>query len=515
MHLPIDVDDGAHVVDRCSSCGVRLGWRTIDDASRCADYRTTASDHMRAAVDPADYDCRAPGAGANDAPRRSDDRTLAELRPLAALIDPRPAVHEPVRAALHPDLREEDRGIVFYLGLKLGRAVALGGTGARLRRAAAAPFEEAIESLRIGSAILNGWPGSVADHIREKALVDPEAALATVTAVRRVCHGESAWPEHRELVTKAMPEIVEGHHQHVIRRLVPNLVDGHRAARTIGIRGSGMATLVRAKALLPQVARGTARTHGSFLVSDVEAVAAAVADSVEATCIVEEIGITLHGVEQLVCGGDLTPADHRAVVGLYPNLRVTMSSYAALTARLRDPELGKAQVDGGVPLRRTILAVGGREKPWGAIIRAMLAGDLPFAIARPAGRLVDRIDVEPGPGLDAALALVFDRAAHPDFRFAETMRQRDAIELLNIDPSRYQDIAKLLPDKVFGPKKTIVTSAVRELAAELIDAREARHRWGISLDRRRMLPDGPGWRRSDIEAEMGGSRPPPQGSFGF
>lgn len=516
IHLPVDVDDGALIVDRCQSCGTRLGWRTITNTSQCAVYRTSGADHDRSAFVPAPYDCRVPGAGVNDEPRILDSARLDRVSLLGKLIDPRPEVHGPVRAALHPDLQGQDRGIVFYLGLRLGRAIGLGGTGARLRRGLAAPLEEAITALEVGSEILANWPDSVAGLIKQKAEEDHELAMDAIGAVRRVCHGETAWPDHRAIITAAMPDIVNGHYQHVIRRIAPGIVDGKEASRIIGIRSSSMVRLIRAKAIIPRITRGTARTHGSFLLSDVEAIAEAVKDSVEATQVVDETGITLHGVEQLICNGQLAHADSCAVLALFPNLRVTRASYESLLAKIR----AGSNDDGGpgdrLTLRLAVQRIGGREKPWAAIIAALVDGRLPFCICGAPGRLIDRIWVAPGAAINEVLANVFDRADHAGhFTFATVMRQRDAIELLNIDPSRYQDIAKLLPPEVHGRHKTLVVSEMLKVAARIIDGREAKHRWGARLDRRRMIDDGVGWSRVAIEADFAKTRRPNQERFEF
>lgn len=516
IHLPVDVDDGALIVDRCQSCGTRLGWRTITNTSQCAVYRTSGVDHDRSAFVPATYDCRVPGAGVNDQPRILDGARLDRVSLLGKLIDPRPEVHGPVHETLHPDLQGQDRGIVFYLGLKLGRAIGLGGTGARLRRGLAAPLEEAITALEVGSEIIANWPHSVASLIKLKAEDDHELAMDAIGAVRRVCHGESAWPDHRAIITAAMPDIVNGHYQHVIRRIAPGIVDGKKASRIIGIRGSSMVRLIRAEAIIPRITRGTARTHGSFLLSEVEAIAEAVKNSLEATQVVDETGITLHGVEQLICEGQLAHAESRAVLALFDKLRVTRASYEALLASIQAASNDDEGAGDRLTLRLAVQRIGGREKPWASIIAALVDGRLPFYIGGAPGRLIDRIWVPPGAAIDGVLATVFKREDHePDFRFATLMRQRDAIELLNIDPSRYQDIAKLLPPEVQGPHKTLVVSEVLKIADRIIDGREAKHRWGVRLDRRRMIEDGVGWSRSEIEAEFEKTRPPKQERFEF
>lgn len=499
IHLPATDIGGVAITDRCASCGAKLGWRYAPHGWACAKYHLQRPGNLGDGV-AGPYDCADLGAGANDAPATVPQADLDAIAPLARLLDPRPEIHEAVRDALHPDLRGMDRGVVFYLGMKLGRAVALEGGGVRLRRAASAPFDEGMAALVTGSTIIQEWPDGVGRLVAEKAELGHERAMAAVAAVRRVCHGESAWPEHREVVTAAMPAIVNGHYQEVVRRVADDAVDGRAAAAIIGIRANNLVHLVRAEQLVPVIARGTAKIHGSFGKADVERVAAVVKDSCEATRVVEEFGITLHGVEQLVCERLLTHADHPAVRALHPKLRVTLSSYDHLLA---DLEGGTTELPAAVPvvtLRRAVLRIGGREKPWAAIVRALRDGVLPYRMALPSGCLVDRIAVEDGPELRRVLDSRFDRVEHQAFPFATRMRQRDAIELLNIDPSRWQDIARVLPDGMHAEHKTVDVAIALQVAAHMIDHREAKARWGARLPRAEMIMRGLGWDRRAIEA---------------
>lgn len=501
VHVPVTEQNGAGVTvaDRCASCGARLGWRRAPHDWVCSAYHAGRPGNQGDGTS-GPYDCGDVGAGANDTPSIVSQAELDAITALTSLLDPRPEVHEAARDALHPDLRALNRGVAFYLGMKLGRAVALEGGGVRLRRGAAAPLAESMAALATGSTILREWPDGVARLVAAKAEQDHERAMAAVSAVRRVCHGESAWPEHRETVTAAMPAIVKGHYQEVVRRVADDAVDGRAAAALIGIRPNNLVRLVRAKQLKPLIARGTAKIHGSFGKADVERVAVAVKDSAEATRMVEEVGITLHGVEQLICERELVHADHPAVEALHSTLRITPSSYERLITRLEEGGSDLPVDEPSVGLRQAVLRIGGREKPWASIIRALGDGELPYRFNLPAGRMIDRITVKDGPELHRVLARTFDRSDHPSFQFATRMRQRDAIELLNIDPSRWQQIARLLPNGIHAEQKKVDIASALKIAEHVIDGREAKARWAARLPRTEMIMRGVGWDRRVMEA---------------
>ncbi|MBX9898230.1 MAG: hypothetical protein K2Y17_10090 [Qipengyuania sp.] len=498
LGLPFCPETGAGVTDKCCSCGTQLGWRFAADAARCY-----AGSNRR---DVAEYGggqgcdaCGARDGGANDKPPVVDSAVLSEIAPLTRLLDPRPHIHDPARQALPAELRSEDRGIVFYLAVRLGRALTLNGQGTRLRKGAVPPLEEVVSSLQAGVTVLAEWPNGLGRLISKKAGECHDEAMSAVRAVRRVCYGEAAWPEHRRLIEAAMPTISGGRDQKVLGVTSGNTVDGRSAAAIIGIPRKRMQELIRPDVLMPVIRRGSEKLHGSFAVADLEPISAALKESMAAAQAVEQWGITLHGVEQLICMGELDRADHPAILALHPTLRIKQASFLRLTSEIEEGVAKGKRTTAYMPLRHAVLRVGGREKPWGAIFTALAKRRLRYKLRTSPGRLVDRLMVEDGPMLDVVLSKTFDRAAHEDFPFAPVMRQRDAIELLNIFPKRFQEIAPFLGDDAHGEHKTLRVDALLVIAARIIDRREAKARWGVHLPPEGMMDGGLGWRRSDVE----------------
>lgn len=505
LTVPIDIDDGTVLVDRCASCGSRLDWRRVSDARHCTGGKTDLDKIGRSDSGSDEYRCGQMGAGANDRPTRVDDEQLTSLRPLCSLIDPRPELHRPVFERLHNDLRTIDRGAAFYLGLQLGRAFTGLSVTHGPARGGPRSVEPEIATLAAGSAIISGWPTAMSEMVAEQAKQDPEAAMQSIRSIRRMCNGENVWPEHEALIRATMPELIEGRDQHAFRRLVPDMVDGLTAAREMRISCHQMAQLLRTKVLLPTISRGSMRTLGSFPLATIREIGAALEETFESATVVEQTGIPLYGVEQLACEDLLVRCDHPAVTALFDKLRVTRTSYQALTRSLHEAASRLDEASDWVPLRKVLFGVGGRAKPWAAIVGAMLNGSLRFCIANEDRRLVDRIHVARGPVLDAVLSRTFDPLLHPAFPFATTMRRRDAMELLNIDSIRFAAIAHLLPGDTAGPNKSLFIAPTLALARRLIDSRETLWRWGVKPDASRMIEGGLGWDRAEVEKRLTGT----------
>lgn len=496
--MPFCTETGAEVTERCSICGSHLGWRYAAHAARCYAGTNRGGAHRE---DGAPFDCEAPERGANDYPSIVCRDTLTAISPLTALVDPRPEIHVPAQERLPAQLRSENRGIVYYLALRLGRALTLPAGSADRRRKP--PIEETISAFKAGAEVLAAWPESVPRMLAERAREGHEATLASVRAVKRICYGQGAWPEHLRLMEAAMPAMAGERDQKVMRAAVPGVVDRRRAAGILGIDPARIPVLVRPKILIPLVRRGDKKMHGSFAEADLHPIAAALGDSMLASSAAEDWGTTFHAVEQLICERHLARADHPAVLALHPQLRITATSFRKLTEDILETVSTSPYTSSFVPLRRVLYRIGGREKPWGAIMAALASGNLQHVLLDRGGRLVDRLAVEDGKTLRRILGRHFDRAAHPSFPFATTMRRRDAIELLNVSTHRFADLLPLLPPEAHASNKCLSIANLLDLAKRVIDAREAEARWGPTIGDYALVENGVGWSRDELEDKWG------------
>jgi hypothetical protein len=89
-----------------------------------------------------------------------------------------------------------------------------------------------------------------------------------------------------------------------------------------------------------------------------------------------------------------------------------------------------------IPLRNAMKIFGGREKPWGPVMRAIRDGTLPCVVTQPeinSNALLVRVS-----DMRALQHLQFDRNRY-SFPFSSTISQRDAEELLNITAPTFQE----------------------------------------------------------------------------
>ena len=187
-------------------------------------------------------------------------------------------------------------------------------------------------------------------------------------------------------------------------------------------------------------------------------------DRVEIESFAYQLGITFHGVEQLIAL-DLLPATAPALHEGSPNL--TSSEAAEF---LRQITSGAADsVEDPILLRTAAHAIGGRLKPWGQIFAAMLTGDLSYVVSEDGRTLLDRISIEEH-DMERLRTFEFDCARHPEFRFAGRMVQNDALATLNAS-RKSADVLKGLKSRGTNPK-TYSVSDVEHLAMEVMTVPE-------------------------------------------
>jgi hypothetical protein len=100
-----------------------------------------------------------------------------------------------------------------------------------------------------------------------------------------------------------------------------------------------------------------------------------------------ELGISLHGVEQLAALGILAD-DAPALPGSGPHFHP--ETVDGFITRLEDAATGQDDsIESPTLLADAMRRVGGRPKPWGPVFQALLDGRIPFRIEA-ANRVADR-----------------------------------------------------------------------------------------------------------------------------
>ncbi|MBA2935664.1 TniQ family protein [Sphingomonas sp. CGMCC 1.13654] len=139
-------------------------------------------------------------------------------------------------------------------------------------------------------------------------------------------------------------------------------------------------------------------------------------------------GISHHGIEQLIVLDRLV-ANGPTVPGL--PLTVTSSEASDFIARVEAAQMVGRKIVDPVRLRDAVGTIGGRLKPWGPIMAALLDGEIDFVAATEGRTLTERILIA-AKDVKRLGDFTFDRSAFPDFRFESRMVKAEAMEVLNV-----------------------------------------------------------------------------------
>jgi hypothetical protein len=188
------------------------------------------------------------------------------------------------------------------------------------------------------------------------------------------------------------------------------------------------------------------------------------------------LGITYHGVEQLVCLGRLEQITISATRSGADELRVSENSLRALIEAIGTSCMPKGTAE-LIPLATVFDGTRG-EKPWGPILQALSQSRLPCSVETGPAPLLDRIQVR---AIDQSRlrVMAFRRDDHPDFCFCTTMSKKDAASALNL---HFRNAIPLLGQWPSDPRveRTVPIQEVERLAAAYVSPREMAVRLTLS-----------------------------------
>jgi len=400
-----------------------------------------------------------------------------EMRPalsiLRALVDPGETVRRHAAIGLPEAIRNADRSRMFALIVRMARAIAPDAT--------------------------------------DQPLEDPRRRLS---GLWQACDRLTRWPHGIENVPWS-PNLPEGAVKAIAQDWVAlsgtGMTDWAHSGtqKRRGLKAVGIRPATEIARLSPEVLHWAyenewltqhRRMHGPRLLAafdPAELVSFGVdwRTRVDPQSLAYELGIPLHGVEQVVALG-LIRADAPAMPGTGPHFHpeaaeAFMESIEAVALKSIDngpnteaigSEISGTETQDGskigspVTLAEAMRWVTGRAKPIGPAIALLLDGKVPFAIQRGA-RLAESIAV-PAEHVPTIAALRFERADFSGFDFAERMIQRDALDLLNISATGSR-ILDALPAKGTNPK-TYRVADVEKLAEDFVTLPEIAMRIGMN-----------------------------------
>lgn len=463
--FPFDIDTWEYLLDRCPNpeCAAKPGWQHtlgIDRCSRCmADLKSAPSTLVAA-------DLR------------------ADLEMAVGLVHPDPTRRAASLAALPPVLAEVGVATTVELIVRL-LPVIDPGIGAAHTDTLKAPKEQLARATARAWQVVAGWPDAMT------ALAS--ARISTRTGRHADGNGGRTFAfmsvRRTTYMTKPLQGIVaawrdsihlqgsRGEHLLATTRTVTD------AAKTLGIGSGILVDLRRAGGLRTVIVIELHRLVPRFCAAEIDDLDRSMGLCEPVDSARQPLGVSWHGVEQLVAMRLLDAAEHPFFELRYKSMQIVSASVCELQRRIEagvrgDPSLCT------IPLHQAFKAIGGRPKPWGPAFAALLDGSLPHVVAAGARPLSRRILLE-AKGAASVRQLRFD-GADPTFRAVRDerfMSKTDAAELLNLGDRQSAHLLSDIATRKGSRERVVPLARALELANEHITSSELAARRGVDTQR--------------------------------
>lgn len=457
--FPFCIETWEHLLDKCPRCHAAQRWYRPNGIERC-DY--CVEDLRRAPSDPVPPEYREAALAAVGLVHPDPERRSASLKRLPLAIQ---------SLGAGPALEL----LVLLLPL-FDRAMP--GTRAGKRRTWDAPPSRITAAVAKAWPLLEGWPSAVLDLLAENIAAAPsrysDGAHGMAIYFLNTA-GAHAHPAVNEAMARLRAEVdVDGPRGDAIRATT---LDVKSLSKLLG-HGTQQLSRIRRSGGLPTIftlkgSRAVAR-YDAAKVAEIRRIFEVRLSFERAAWL---LGISYHGVEQLAAIRLLPTITHPYFPLRYGGPQTTLPGLQELQQRI---EAGAARaVPDPIRLRSAVAVIGGRLKPWGPIVQALLDRAIPYSLNQTGERLTQRIEI--GRSSLAALARIhFERQGYPDIPFAESMTRHDAGEALNLQPKEYTPLLKCYESGDHASERIVPVGEVERLAQELIGSAEVALRLGIN-----------------------------------
>ena len=482
------------LIDTCSTCGQRQGWRHAWGINTCDVWA-----------------CRS--LLTHPTGEKLADELIDDYRLFAAIVSSDPDQRDAALAGVDPKLSTLPPAVLVSMILQLGSTVS--SERARLHKNTI----QNLEPQRLASIVARGahlirdWPhtfrNGVVEEMMRIGLENGSEQRRFVMVVRKLAD-RTVRPEQAVAIHDALPEASE-HAGMALSKLLTPVVNGSEVCRRCLLNPADLRSL-RSHNLIPfRMATGKERIQAQYDEAAVAAMEKAFRQSEFASRLEQKLGIPRYASEQLACLGLVEQEDHPALLHLEKRLCLRKRSVEQLVQELENAGRRSPRPIESLKLRTAIKRFGGGPKPWAALLSALRAGEVPFWLEG-SGRFIQRAYVMLA-DLERFTDLSFDEAAWPAFRFQQFMTQIDANEVLNLDNLQLRRVlnAGELLFKASGVSVITNRADVLKLAEQNIAAGEIALRLGVHFvavpgfmaknhpDVRRT---NAGWGRGDFELSI-------------
>jgi len=245
-------------------------------------------------------------------------------------------------------------------------------------------------------------------------------------------------------------------------------------ANALSINTTEVTMLRRNGDLTPRFGVRGKRTVPLFQRRDVEELRSLRKDRRDLSTTAQDLGSTCYAVDQLMDAGLLQRLTHRYFDLAYKEPQLSLASVGELIRRI---EAKAVPLENTVELRLAARAIGGRLKPWGAIVQALLDGTIEFTVAPGDMPILARVRVSPSITQQLTKMNGTDSRGCP--LHVDMMTKRDAEEVLNVVAGKAPQLSAVAVKNV--QRRCIPVPALLEIATSYISAVEVASRVGRTV----------------------------------
>lgn len=274
-------------------------------------------------------------------------------------------------------------------------------------------------------------------------------------------------------------------------------------AKALGLRIETLTPLRRRNVFQVRMAIAGKRVLANFDRAEIEVLAQACNARISVPSAASRLGISSNGVEQLAAMRLLRPIEHPYVAAHYKEKQLHRASLDSLEERLVSGVSADWSAD-HTSLPVAMKAIGGRLKPWGPIIEALLAGGIKYSMSTDVSRPtlhrvgIDAVDVQ------QLRELEFNKADY-DFAFSSLMSRADAEEVLHLTPRASTALFSSPEEVEHLVDGAVPVCRIEEIASRYVTPVELSHRTGKTARAIRLMlsanltPSLAGFDRSQAE----------------
>lgn len=491
-YCPVSLE---RLVENCSTCGTGLGW------SRC--WGIGVCEWCRNQVEPS-----------------GEPPLLAELaenyRTFADLLSPREDVRRAANLQLPPIFHDVAPGSIVTMALRLGQ-ICRADQVVGVRRESLRHLDPTLLAsvVTTGTSMMRTWP----DSFVQWAMSEFDDRCDDLQGHHRI----------RAQIKRLGNPRLEDHAQvRLVRAALPQEFGSfvHSAASKPFVTATEFKRRTSVKPERLNVIRqdledrrlpGLERIRSQLNVRRVREFEERYRTSLRLRCLTFQFMLPTYAIEQMVCM-DLIPQESDRVVRMARRgMCVQQASVDQLVSEIRGQVLRGAGPSDAIPIEAAARQIGGREKPWGAIFKALSEGGLEFWLSNEE-KVTSRTIRVRAASLAQFQHIVFETAPHYAFPFLKTINSSEVEEILNVAPKYLPLLVdqRLLSLSSESGRNSADKSDVLRLARLMVSPAELGFAMGqhprpagrvvAKLGVRRV---GCGWSRADL-VEAGIVRAPPQ-----